>query len=174
MTSLADMIHWSSTTRGVDEAGSYPLQQVTYLGKTANVTPWWPYGYDASVPVNHIGLTLAVLANSDSKVALFGSPGQGPKKASGEVAWFHPPTGSKIHFLANGDILLETETQVTVTAPKMTISGDVTIAGDLTVDGSTALSATVTSNGKDISDTHTHLGSPTAPLGVVSPTGVPI
>jgi hypothetical protein len=62
----------------------------------------------------------------------------------------------------------------------MTISGNVEIAGDLDVTGdvgvtgATTLGATVTSNSKDISDTHAHGGSPTAPLGAVTPTGVPV
>lgn len=33
---------------------------------------------------------------------------------------------------------------------------------------------TLKHNGKNIGDTHTHTGSPTAPLGPISPTGVPI
>lgn len=33
---------------------------------------------------------------------------------------------------------------------------------------------TLTHNGKNVGDTHTHIGSPTAPLGPVSNTGVPI
>lgn len=48
------------------------------------------------------------------------------------------------------------------------------VIGDLEVTGATVLSATVTSNGKDISDTHSHVGSPSAPTGGVSNTGTPI
>ncbi len=53
-------------------------------------------------------------------------------------------------------------------------STGVKVIGDFEVTGATTLSGTVTSNGKDISDTHTHVGSPTAPSGPVSNTGAPI
>jgi phage baseplate assembly protein gpV len=62
---------------------------------------------------------------------------------------------------------------VTVDTPTTVFTGNVQIDQNLTVDGSSTLSSTVTSNGKDISDTHTHGGSPTAPSGAVSNTGAP-
>ena len=92
-------------------------------------------------------------------IALPGSPQTRPELEPGEVAVYHPPTGSLIRFKANGDI--------DITAPLVTITGNLTVTGD------TALAATVTSNGKDISDTHTHVGSPSAPDGAQSNTGVP-
>lgn len=54
------------------------------------------------------------------------------------------------------------------------LASNVKVIGDLEVTGASVLSATVTSNGKDISDTHTHDGSPTAPSGPKTPTGVPL
>lgn len=62
---------------------------------------------------------------------------------------------------ANGDIELNPTTKVLVN-------------GDFEVTGAATLGDTVTSNGKDISDTHTHDGSATAPVGPISPTGVPV
>ncbi len=50
--------------------------------------------------------------------------------------------------------------------------GGVTITGDLTVTGN-IVAAEVTASGKALS-THLHVGSPTAPTGAISPTGVPI
>lgn len=94
--------------------------------------------------------------------------------------FFHPPTGSKIHFKANGDILIESATAVTVDVPSTTITGDVVINGSLQVDtdldvtGISTLGIAVTSGGVNISNTHTHTGSPTAPTGGQSNTGVPV
>lgn len=59
-------------------------------------------------------------------------------------------------------------TSVTIDTPETTITGNLTVQGD------TTLTSTVTSGGKDISDTHTHVGSPSAPTGGVSNTGAPV
>ena len=80
----------------------------------------------------------------------------------------------------DGTSNLKSTTSVTIDTPETIITGNVTINGNTQIDGNlevdldTILSATVTSNGKDISDTHTHDGSPTAPSGVKSNTGSPI
>lgn len=80
----------------------------------------------------------------------------------------------EITLLTNGTINIKANTKVTVDAPDAEFTGNVKIFGNLEVIGSTSLSSTVTSNGKDISDTHKHGGSPTAPSGPISNTGVPI
>jgi len=69
------------------------------------------------------------------------------------------------------DATIKAASSVTVDTPETTLTGNATVDGNLTVTGSTTLSSTVTSNGKDISDTHTHDGSLTAPDGPVSDTG---
>ncbi len=52
------------------------------------------------------------------------------------------------------------------------VTGDTTLTGDLTVSGDIVANE-VTASGKILS-THTHIGSPTAPSGSISPTGAPI
>lgn len=76
--------------------------------------------------------------------------------------------------LTDGTAELKANVKVTVDAPDSEFTGNVKINGNLEVLGDTTLASTVTSNGKDISDTHTHGGSPTAPTGPVSNTGTPI
>lgn len=76
-----------------------------------------------------------------------------------------------------GDASIDITGIATVTCPTTNWTGDINltgsldITGNLDVSGSTTLSSTVTSGGKDISDTHTHVGSPTAPSGSISNTG---
>lgn len=74
----------------------------------------------------------------------------------------------------DGNIKVKADTKLLIETPLSEFSNDVLIKGELEVQGSTTLSADVTSNGKDISDTHTHSGSPTAPTGSISNTGVPV
>lgn len=74
----------------------------------------------------------------------------------------------------DGTSTIKATGQLTIDTPESLITGNVTINGDLTVISETILSEDVTSNGVDISDTHSHSGSPTAPSGSVSDTGSPI
>lgn len=63
---------------------------------------------------------------------------------------------------------------VTVEAPSINLEGNVNVNGNISVTGDTSLDAIVTSNGIDISATHKHAGSATAPSGPITPTGTPV
>jgi phage gp45-like len=137
------------------------VQQVSYRGRTANAMMWFAYGHHANLPVDVLAQLVATSGRPESRIAFPGSPLERPTGGDpGDVFWFHPQTGSRFHFKANGEV--------------EATCGKLTITGDLTVTGASALGSTVTSGGTDISDTHTHEGSPTAPTGAVSPTGAPI
>lgn len=168
------LIRLGKVTLPGDDTGQFPVQQITYMNKAANAVMWFPYGFHANVPPERLALLFSILGNAEARVAFPGSPEDRPTLETGEVVIFHPPSGSKIHFKTSGDIELVTTTKVKVDAPVAEFTGDVDITGDLDVTGDTALGAAVTSNGKDISDTHSHVGSPTAPDGAISNTGVPV
>ena len=95
------------------------------------------------------------------------------KIAAGEVVMYHPPTGSYVKFKTDGNIEVQ--------APNIKLNGDVLITGTLDVQGvstledtlevkalstlagittsgapSATFGATMTSNGKDMTKTHTH------------------
>lgn len=180
------MVRWARVSRNDDDSGNFPVQQFSYHGKTGDAVMWFPYGFHANVPEDQLSLLLNVQANSEARVAFPGSPIERPKLGTAiEVVIFHPPTGSKIHFKANGDIELVTTTKVKVDAPSAEFTGnvavigditaaDITASGDLDVTGSATLGATVTAGGTAIGATHAHIGSPTAPTGSISNTGIPI
>jgi phage gp45-like len=161
-------------TATMDDTGQFPKIQVGYLGKTGDASVWFPFGFHASPDLETVCVIAAMQGNPDSRVAFPGNQDNRPALERGEVVLFHPATGSKVHMKAGGDIEVVSTTKVLIDAPAAQFTGDVEVDGDLDVAGATALSATVTANSKDISDTHSHIGSPTAPLGVVSNTGVPI
>lgn len=79
-----------------------------------------------------------------------------------------------------GDATIDITGTATVNAPttnwtgNINVTGNVDIDGDLDVSGATTLSNVVTSAGKNISNNHRHVGSPTAPTGPRSNTGVTI
>lgn len=131
---------WAKITRAGKDDQTYPVQQATYLGRVTDAFVLFPYGMHANLPADQLGLML------DERGRVFmGTSAVGRIAVEdGEVVFYHPGTLSKLHFKANGDI--------DITAGKVTITGDLEVTGD------TALGATVTSNGVDISDTHKHSG----------------
>ena len=97
----------------------------------------------------------------------------------GEVIIYHPTSGSKVHLLQDGSIQVEAGlSSIDVTAlGSITLNPGalpVTINGDLVVTGVSTLGPIVTAGGTNIGQTHTHVGSPTAPTGAQSNTGAPV
>lgn len=184
------MIRWARITKAGADDKQFATQQMEYLGKVADGLIVFPYGLHGNVPPNALAMMFAIQGNPDNRAAIAWTPKDRPKLAEGEVAFYHPPTDAFIIWRASGDLDIETGNggtgninitckQANITAsesatfdtPEATFTGNVTIDGNLGVTGTTTLSSTVTSGGKDISDTHTHVGSATAPSGPQVNTG---
>ena len=136
-----------------------PSLQGTWRGKLGNFTPVYPWGYWAETPEDTLVIGGMLNGNPESR---FGFPTNFIDRPTDwkktEFGMFHGPTGALLKFTEDGaiDITTASGQNVNVTATTLAITGDVTVSGDLTVTGDTALGATVTSNSKDISDTHGH------------------
>ena len=131
------LLRWGKVSRDGDDAGNYPVQQVTYLGKVGDALMWFPYGYHAVVPDDTLAFLASMQGHPEARVGFPGSPTLRPRITSPEVVVYHPPTGSKIHFHADGDIEIEgVDLRVTTTGPTtVTAGGDVTVnsSGDVDV-----------------------------------------
>jgi len=62
----------------------------------------------------------------------------------------------ELTLLADGNARLKADTKITLESPDVECTANLKVSGNLEVIGDSTLSDTVTSNGKDISDTHTH------------------
>lgn len=170
--SLRNLIRLCRFSKKEKDDQQFPVQQVEYLGKVVDVFIIMPYGSHANIPEDFLGVLAQVSGQEQNRIVIPTSAKERIHPVeSGEVVYFHPVTKSKVHFKNNGDIDIETEadinatcanlnavvtTKATVTAPESEFIGNVTVNGNLAVTGSTTLSSIVTSNGKNISDTHTH------------------
>lgn len=191
MSMLKNLIRWAKITKAGSDDTQFATQQMTYLKKVGDGIMVFPYGTHANVPPGALALMFAVQGNPDNRAAIAWTPKNRPTLAEGEVAFYHPPTKAFIIWRASGDLDIETgdggtgnvninckqanvtaSESVTFDTPEATFTGNVTIDQNLTVTGDTTLSDTVTSNGKDTSDTHKHVGSATAPTGAQVDTGV--
>lgn len=80
-----------------------------------------------------------------------------PKETDNAIAWrrFHH---QNIELQADQVILVEAGAQVIVRAPAITLDGPTTVTGHLTYEAGITGSGSATSNGKNVSDSHTHGG----------------
>ncbi len=174
------------TLPGKDD-GPYPACQVTAYGVAADAVVLWPYGMHGGPPVNSYAISFAVNGQQENRMVMVYRPDLRPKdKKPGEVEFGNFVHGSTIFFDDDKNIVVNCENDQIVTikgAAVVNITGDADITvggevnlttpklkviGDLEVTGDTTLGATVTSNGKDISDTHTHSGVTTG-AGISGP-----
>ena len=101
---VKQILRWCTTTTSSDEGKDFPVQQVSYSGKEGDAIMWFPYGYHAIVPKDSLGVMLNLGSEPSDRIVLTGSPAERPAVAAGEVVMYHPVTGSKVHFLADGSI----------------------------------------------------------------------
>lgn len=153
---IKNLLRWARITKAGSDDKQFAVQQMEYMGKVADGLIVFPYGIHGNVPADSLALMFAVNGSSDNRAAIAWTPKDRPKLADGEVAFYHPPTDAFIIWRASGELDIETGSAGTKDINIKT--SKVKITGDLEVTGSTTLGATVTSNGKDISDTHTHGG----------------
>lgn len=167
-----DQVRLAKITKNVVGDGQFISHEVSYLGKEANGIAFYPYGFHANAPPESWALMLSIQGHPDNRALLVSEPKVRPELKSGEVALYHPLIPDLIITLqSDGQLLIKSGVKVFVNAPEAEFTDNVKINGNLEVVGNTTLSSTVISNGKDISDTHTHEGSPTAPDGARSDTG---
>ncbi len=129
---IRSLLRWARTTKTGDDAGNFPVQQVGYLGKVGDSVMWFPYGMHANIPVDELVLMVSMQGNPEARVSIPGSPQKRVKPlAASEVVFFHPDTGSKLHFKANGDIEISSQKDVNVLVAGNAL---VDVEGNLTAD----------------------------------------
>lgn len=129
---LKNLIRWAVINAIADDTQQFPIHQVDYLGKTADATAWYPFGFHANPGSSTLALLFSLGSNAENRVALPGSPRERIKQLSGgEVVMYHPATGSKVHFKADGSIDMDVKVDLNVT-----VAGDMLadVGGDITLD----------------------------------------
>jgi len=159
---------WGYISENMVEEADWPYQNVEYLGRGGSPSlPWFPYGFHSSPPAGEACIVISMQGDEGARVHFAGSPAKRPAIGSGEVILYHPDTGSYFWLKADGSIEIE--------APTTTVKGDFVVEGAVTFEstlevqalstlagvttsGATVATfgATITSNGVDISDTHSH------------------
>lgn len=170
---------WLMITGG-DKAKEYPDQQVTDHERVGDRTIIYPYGVYCNLPNEVI---LKSLCESSAVPMTIKRPDD---LARGEVAFFHPVTNSRVVMRNNGDVDIyganvntfcnnanvSASEDINMTAENIALRANNSItleAPNANGNGDFAFNGALTSNGKNISDSHTHGGVDT---GGGSTTGV--
>ena len=141
--------------------------QVSYNGKSADIEIQTPYGFCSVSPKNSLVLMLNIHGQEENRIGFADSPQERFKNLEEyEVQVGNYNTLASIKFNKDKSIDITTlQGVVNINATTININGKLNVVGDTTFTGA------LTSNGKNISDTHNHAGSPSAPTGGVSNTG---
>lgn len=168
---IQTLMRWARITKAGSDDGQFALQQLTYLGKTADSLIVFPYGLHGNVPVDALALMFSVQGNPDNRAAIAWTPKDRPKLAEGEVAFYHPPTDAFIIHRASGELDIETGVggtkainikcsdlnatcdNINATCDNMNVTATTKV--DI-VSPLTEFTGTVKANGKVIDDTHGH------------------
>ena len=155
------------------------VQQVGYNGKAEDAEIYAPYGMSYNLPPDSLCLYVQIGGDQGNLVVL---PDRSQDRVkdlkAGEVAFFNPLTKSRTIYRENGDIDVTVHGNVNlvvdgvanVEIPTTNWTGDINLTGEIVQTG-TITNDQTTSNGI-LLDGHTHIGSPSAPLGGVTDTGV--
>lgn len=109
---------WAKITRKGSEAGVYPVQQGTCLGRVTDFFALFPYGMHANLPIGQ----LCLLIDEKGRIIVGTSCVGRIVVEEGEVVFYHPQTKAKIHFRTSGDIDIETKTKINVKADVVDIN----------------------------------------------------
>lgn len=119
---LARLLRWAIVEDDGGNAGPQPWQQVRVMGQSGRSVAVYPYGFHAVSPAGSRALVGQVGGDAGNRAHFPTSPDDRPALKSGEVAVFHPATGSSVIFREDGSIEVDAVGDL-----KATAAGDATI-----------------------------------------------
>ncbi len=113
---VARVVRWAVVDVDGGDVGPFPWQSVSFLGQRGRSAAWYPYGFAALAPAGSPALMLGMSGQVDTLAHVPGSPASRPILASGEVAVYHPETGSWVKFRADGSVEVFAKKDLTASA----------------------------------------------------------
>ncbi len=142
---IKSLMRWAVVNSFSLDNKDFPIHQIEYMGKKADASAWYPYGYHANPGSETLSLLLAIGGNPENRIVMPGSPKERidplmpTPLAENEVILFHPPTKSYIHLKADGTIDIDSQKDVNIRVVGdmlADVEGDLTadVEGDITAD----------------------------------------
>ncbi len=118
-----------------DDGNLFQQVQAEHYGNESTVAVLQPFGIE-SVPVSDSHVYILTNNDQANKVGILGSPEKRLKKVevAGDICLYNPATGDYVLVKSTG-IEVVSKTKVTVTAPTVSIVGNLTVSGTITAVG---------------------------------------
>lgn len=145
---IKNLLRYAVVTGPSDNDAAYPVQQISYQGKAADMLMLFPYGTHANVPNGALATLFAMEGDAGNKAGFAYTPKDRPVDLEpGEVAFYHPATKTFIKLRNSGN--LEIDTNVEDSGGNLVINSaaaTVNTTGDTTVTAGGAVNLTATGN----------------------------
>lgn len=157
ISKLVNMVKRAFVTTSLADDQVFPIIQISYHEKIANVEHMTPYGVYSNPPANALAIVLSIGGQEENRVAFANTPNSRFKNLKeGEVLVGNPLTGSYVKFDEDGNI-----TELSKNNKTIQVDEDFNI----TVNGNTTINSTgnASINAENAAITATTLASITAP-----------
>lgn len=167
---IQNIIRYGFVTNTSKDESQFPVQQVKIDGALNDVAALSPYGIHANIATDTLVATASIEGDPSNVIIIGAHTPNRPKLATGENCIYHPPTGTKIHFKADGTITIDTGGENTT----MNITGDLNVSGDINAANVTATTEVTAGSVTLTGHTHPAVGSivTTATVGSGATPGV--
>lgn len=144
---IKNIARYAVVTGGANDADQFPNQQVACRGVSSDALTLFQYGTYANLPNDAFGVMWSIDGDESNKAIIAYTPKARPSGlAQGEVAHYHPATGSSVIFRNDGAV-------------------EIDVAGDVKISASG--NATVTASVVDVDASAVNLGSGGQPIARV-------
>lgn len=126
LRTIKSLIKRATVSLSQPDTGDYPITQVSYLGKTAEIEVLWPYGMNGRLPKDAQVLCFNVEGMEENKAGIGNTPTTRDKvENEGETSFGNPLAGTFLRFKSDKTIELTNGTGLITMNP----NGDVNING---------------------------------------------
>lgn len=136
--------------------------QLSYYDQVKEMPVLSLYGISYNAPINTVSLVVQIDGDKSNTIAIpLSNSNRFMPLKSGEVQIGNYLTGDSVKFTEDGKIIVNSSSEVEVTAPTIKVNGNLEVSGDITSSGNVSATGTVegatvsTTAGIDLG-THTH------------------
>lgn len=157
-----------------DNSGDIKKGEFFFMGSSIDGVLFSPYGTMGNPPDGSVVMAFSQNGNEANQIGVVVNIEDFIDDFDGDSDYGvgNPISKTFIHFKKDGEMDIISPKKVNVTAPDVEVTA--TNKVKVTATDIELISTTLTHNGINVGDTHTHVGSPTAPTGAISPTGAPL